>query len=144
MHRDLKPENILIGADGHLKLTDFGLSETGLKKMLDRQKVNSNNKKKRIVGTADYIAPEIVRGEEVTYLADFWSLGVLGFEFLTGNLLFNAQTQDEILILKTQGRGFKSPVDRRGPDRGLLLGAVCYGGTNLLGCRLQILQIEEQ
>ena len=98
MHRDLKPENILIGADGHLKLTDFGLSETGLKKMLDRQKVNSNNKKKRIVGTADYIAPEIVRGEEVTYLADFWSLGVLGFEFLTGNLLFNAQTQDEILM----------------------------------------------
>ena len=55
-----------------------------------------------------------------------------------------SETQDEILILKTQGRGFKSPVDRRGPDRGLLLGAVCYGGTNLLGCRLQILQIEEQ
>jgi serine/threonine protein kinase len=50
-----------------------------------------------VLGTADYIAPEVIKREEVSFLADFWSLGVLGYEFLTGNLPFNSDTPDKIL-----------------------------------------------
>lgn len=50
-----------------------------------------------MLGTADYIAPEVIKGEEVSFLADFWSLGVLGYELLTGNLPFNSDTRDKIL-----------------------------------------------
>ena len=46
-------------------------------------------KKKRILGTADYMAPEVIKGEDTNYLLDFWSLGIIGYEFLTGNLPFN-------------------------------------------------------
>ena len=49
-------------------------------------------KKPRILGTADYMAPEVIKGESVNYLLDFWSLGVIGYEFLTGNLPFNDET----------------------------------------------------
>jgi len=115
VHRDIKPENILIAADGHLKLTDFGLSEVGLKKLItkttqdfqitktessfleDTSKVSGIKSKNRVLGTADYIAPEVIKGEQVSFLADFWSLGVLGYELLTGNLPFNSDTPDQIL-----------------------------------------------
>lgn len=99
MHRDLKPENILIGADGHIKLTDFGLSDAGVKQKLE-DVTNSmqpkESKKTRVVGTADYMAPESLRGEEVSYMMDFWSLGVLAYEIMTGMLPFNSETPEQI------------------------------------------------
>ena len=53
--------------------------------------------KKRILGTADYIAPEVIKGQKVTYMLDFWSLGVIGFEFLTGIPPFNDESSAEVL-----------------------------------------------
>ena len=49
-----------------------------------------------IPGTAAYIAPEVLKGEEHTFRLDFWSLGVIVFEFLTGNLPFNADTSAKV------------------------------------------------
>jgi microtubule-associated serine/threonine kinase len=100
VHRDLKPDNMLIGHDGHIKLTDFGLSDVGLKKVIEN--VTTTKEKNRIVGTADYMAPETLKAENVSVLMDFWSLGVLAFEFLTGKLPFNSDTPEEIFskILK--------------------------------------------
>ena len=48
------------------------------------------------MGTADYIAPEVLRGEEHTYRLDFWSLGIIAYEFLTGSLPFNDQSPELI------------------------------------------------
>ena len=103
VHRDLKPENMLIGADGHIKLTDFGLSDAGLKKVLEDvpskeeskdSPEKGSQKKYRIVGTADYMAPEVILGHDVSTLMDFWSLGIIAYEFMTGDLPFNCESQD--------------------------------------------------
>jgi serine/threonine protein kinase len=74
IYRDLKPENVLMGLDGHIKLTDFGLSKL----------INSDNKAYTICGTAEYLAPEILLEKGYDRSVDWWSLGVLTFESLTG------------------------------------------------------------
>ena len=79
IYRDLKPENILIGIDGHIKLTDFGLS-----KMVD----SLEDKSYTVCGTLQYIAPEIIKGEGYNNSVDWWSLGIIIFEMFTGKLPF--------------------------------------------------------
>lgn len=75
IYRDLKPENILIGEDGHLKITDFGLSKVDL---ADGEKTNT------FCGTPEYLAPEIIVGKGHDKTADWWSLGALIYEMLSG------------------------------------------------------------
>ena len=55
-----------------------------------------SKKRNRIVGTANYMAPETLRAEDVSVLMDFWSLGVLAFEILTGILPFNAEEAEQV------------------------------------------------
>ncbi|KAG2647578.1 serine/threonine-protein kinase AtPK2/AtPK19-like [Panicum virgatum] len=74
MHRDLKPENILLDADGHAMLTDFGLA----KEFCENTRSNS------MCGTLEYMAPEIILGRGHDKAADWWSVGILLFEMLTG------------------------------------------------------------
>ncbi|XP_063235019.1 ribosomal protein S6 kinase 2 beta isoform X3 [Bacillus rossius redtenbacheri] len=94
IYRDLKPENILLDADGHISLTDFGLS----KLPLDDQKAYS------FCGTVEYMAPEVVNRKGHSFAADWWSLGVLMFEMLTGMLPFQGQDRKETMtqILKAK------------------------------------------
>jgi serine/threonine protein kinase len=91
IHRDLKPDNILIAANGQLKLTDFGLSFLGV---VDRGiKDDSIATADSIVGTPDYLAPEIIRSQPHTFTADYWSLGIILYEFLVGVPPFHGDTE---------------------------------------------------
>jgi serine/threonine protein kinase len=94
IHRDIKPDNVLINSDGRLKLTDFGLSYGGF---MDSRKTQGDEiDAKGIIGTPDYIAPEILLGKSHSFPVDWWALGVLTYEFLTGEAPFHAQTEAAI------------------------------------------------
>ncbi|XP_028675249.2 ribosomal protein S6 kinase 2 alpha isoform X2 [Erpetoichthys calabaricus] len=95
IYRDLKPENILLDEDGHIKLTDFGLS---------KEAVDHEKKAYSFCGTVEYMAPEVVNRQGHSLSADWWSYGVLMFEMLTGSLPFQGKDRKETmnLILKAK------------------------------------------
>lgn len=94
VYRDLKPENCLLDAEGHLLLTDFGLSKVAV----DDETCNS------IAGTIDFMAPEVIQGLDYGMAVDYWSLGALGYDLLTGSPPFegnnHAKIQQNILHKK--------------------------------------------
>lgn len=84
VHRDLKPENVMLTPDGRIKLIDFGtVTVAGL------AEVSSPLREECPVGSADYIAPEYLLGEPGTHTSDIFSLGVMVYEMLTGQLPFD-------------------------------------------------------
>jgi predicted Ser/Thr protein kinase len=82
IHRDIKPENVLIAADGTVKLADFGLA-----RVLDDDQTRATVAGS-VVGTADYLSPEQALGQQLDERTDLYSLGVVLFEMLTGELPF--------------------------------------------------------
>lgn len=87
IYRDLKPENCLLNSDGNLVLTDFGLS-----------KVSSRDENHHLmIGTAQYMAPEVILGKEYGFSVDWWSLGCVAFDMLTGSPPFTGQTNEKIM-----------------------------------------------
>jgi serine/threonine protein kinase len=104
IHRDLKPENIIISNDGHFKLTDFGVSEVGLLKSkthLSDMEHGFNSEEysvdpNKILGTENYLAPEVIKEESITKEVDYWALGVLIYELFTGKLPFGADSTSKI------------------------------------------------
>ncbi|KAG5913433.1 hypothetical protein E4U61_006903 [Claviceps capensis] len=105
VYRDLKPENCLLDADGHLLLTDFGLSKVSVEKSEDS--CNS------ILGTVEYMAPEVILGKKYGKAVDWWSYGALGYDLMTGNPPFRGQNhakiQDNIVKQKLVLPYFLSP-----------------------------------
>jgi serine/threonine protein kinase len=80
VHRDIKPHNILFSGDGTAMLTDFGLAKGPAYTKLTRPG--------QVMGTLDYLAPELIRGQPATPLTDVYALGCLAFECATGKAPF--------------------------------------------------------
>ena len=101
VHRDIKPENVMIRRDGLVKVLDFGLAK--LVAPSDRYDQRSTEGSAvthlgGIVGTVVYMSPEQARGERVDHRSDLWSLAVVLYELLTGQLPFKASTTTDILV----------------------------------------------
>jgi serine/threonine-protein kinase len=119
VHRDLKPTNIKIKPDGTVKVLDFGLArmaQPGFKEDSPEQSptltFREDTRAGVILGTSVYMAPEQARGKRVDKRADIWAFGVVLYEMLTGQRLFQGEDLAETLasVVKEQ----PSPSSRQG------------------------------
>uniref|UniRef100_A0A672PGH4 Protein kinase C n=1 Tax=Sinocyclocheilus grahami TaxID=75366 RepID=A0A672PGH4_SINGR len=124
IYRDLKLDNILLDRDGHCKLADFGMCKEDIRE----GKLTST-----FCGTPDYIAPEIILEELYGVSVDWWALGVLLYEMLSGHAPFEAETEDELFecILKDEII-YSSWLSNEAED--ILRGLLSRDPTCRLGC----------
>jgi len=123
LHRDLKPENVLLSSDGHVCLTDFGLSKDfSLEQRYwsestaeDPTATDSDNpndsetRAKTICGTTEYMAPEMIAKKGYGKAADFWSLGCLFYEMLSGRTPFHSKLGEKDILRKILSERIKMP-----------------------------------
>ncbi|HWT24469.1 MAG TPA: protein kinase [Solirubrobacteraceae bacterium] len=90
VHRDIKPQNVLVDEEGSAKVTDFGIARS-----LDDDGLTADG---RVLGTTDYVSPEQALGHDVNGQSDIYSLGVVLFEMLTGDVPFHGENQVSVAM----------------------------------------------
>lgn len=111
-YSDLKPENILIDYNGHIALCDFGLCKLNMKE---------NERTNTFCGTPEYLAPELLLGQGYTKTVDWWTLGVLLYEMMTGLPPFYDENTNEMYRKILQDE-LRFPDDMSEDARSLLRG----------------------
>jgi serine/threonine protein kinase len=119
VHRDVKPQNVLIDEEGSAKVTDFGIART-----LDEEGLTADG---RVLGTTDYVSPEQALGQPVTGQSDLYSLGVVLFEMLTGEVPFKGENQVAVAMMHV--REALPDVQSRRPEVSAALAAVVDNAT---------------
>jgi serine/threonine-protein kinase len=106
VHRDVKPQNVLIDGEGRAKVTDFGIARS-----LEAHGLTATG---RVLGTTDYVSPEQALGHQVGEQSDLYSLGVVLYEMLVGEVPFRADTQVAVAMKHVQEP--VPDVQRRRPE----------------------------
>jgi serine/threonine-protein kinase len=119
VHRDVKPQNVLLDEEGQAKVTDFGIART-----LDEEGLTADG---RVLGTTDYVSPEQALGQPVTGQSDLYSLGIVLYEMLTGEVPFRGENQ--VAVAMKHVREQIPDVQRRRPEVSATLAAVVETAT---------------
>jgi eukaryotic-like serine/threonine-protein kinase len=119
VHRDVKPQNVLIDSEGRAKVTDFGIARE-----LEQDGLTKTG---RVLGTTDYVSPEQAMGNPVDARSDIYSLGVVLFEMLTGDVPFKAENVVGVAMKHVNER--LPDVQRRRPEVSSALAAVVDRAT---------------
>ena len=119
VHRDVKPQNVLIDEEGSAKVTDFGIART-----LEEEGLTADG---RVFGTTDYVAPEQALGRQVTGQSDLYSLGVVLYEMLTGEVPFKGDNQ--VAVAMKHVRDALPDIQSKRPEVSAALAAVLDRAT---------------
>ncbi len=96
LHRDIKPGNIMINRSGYVKLMDFGVARFENSARITRMN--------RVIGTLEYMAPELLTGSKPSVAADIYSVGIVAYEMYSGRLPFEAEADTDIIELILKGK----------------------------------------
>ncbi|MET3143443.1 UNVERIFIED_ORG: serine/threonine-protein kinase [Arthrobacter sp. UYEF2] len=122
VHRDIKPGNLLITPDGRVKVTDFGIA-----RLADQVPLTQTG---QVMGTAQYLAPEQATGQTATGASDIYSLGVIGYECLTGHRPFSGESQIAIALAQVNDAPPPLPETLPRPVRALLMSMLAKDPKN--------------
>ncbi len=122
VHRDVKPGNLLITPDGKVKITDFGIA-----RLADQVPLTQTG---QVMGTAQYLAPEQATGQVATGSSDIYSLGVIGYECITGHRPFSGESQIAIALAQVNDAPPPLPDTLPTPVRALLMSMLAKEPAN--------------